>query len=93
MLKYGLDELMQNEDSTIVDEDLRAILGMETKPIEIAAPELKPETIDEQASVEEEENIYEYAGEDYSKVWNCMQECYSSAVRLCLEKMTLLLRA
>lgn len=72
MLKYGLDELMQNDDSTIIDEDLKYILTVDALDSDSAAtttPIVKPELpeAEEAAEAAEQETIYEYAGEDYSK--------------------------
>lgn len=65
VLKFGLDKLMENEESTVFQDDFDQIFRIFEKPISHVK-------IAETAALEDEENrIYFYEGKDYAKERDC----------------------
>ncbi|KAJ8017759.1 Chromodomain-helicase-DNA-binding protein 1-like [Holothuria leucospilota] len=72
MLKFGLEKLLQSEDSTIDNVDLQGILGATVNGEWTLSEETSSESQEEQMEVDEDEDekqdhIYMFEGKDYSK--------------------------
>ena len=68
ILKFGLEGLLQNEQSTISDSDLDQILSLD-RGSTVPSVETSQETVAvlEEALAPEDQSIYVYGGQDYSK--------------------------